>query len=302
MSKIFYIIIDGVLSALARLPLGVLYAISDVILYPLIRYVIRYRLNLVQLTMPKALPGLAYTQRKRVIRKFYHHFCDYIVETIKLLHISDQEMMERMTFKDLNVVTDALEQGRSVTLYFAHVFNWEWATSVTLHMNSEINGRKVCFGQVYRPLKNKVMDRLMLKVRSRFGSESWPKNMVLRHLIEKKNEGELTLTGFMSDQKPSHGDKSHVVRFLHRPTEIITGTEQLCRKLDTVPVYWDMYRLRRGYYQITCRPLPLPADSEPFEITDAYARKLQHTIRRNPSLWLWTHNRWKIPVRYVYGK
>ncbi len=302
MNNIMYKIIDGLLSALARLPLGVLYVISDVILYPLMRYVLRYRLNLIQLTMPKALPGLAYTQRKRVIKKFYHHFCDYIVETIKLLHISDEEMMKRMSFKNLEVVTDALEQGRSVTLYFAHVFNWEWATSVTLHMKGEYGGREVCFGQVYRPLKNKCMDRLMLKVRSRFGSESWPKSTVFRHLIQKKNEGVLTLTGFMSDQKPSHGDKTHVVRFLHRPTALITGTEQQCRKLDTVPVYWDMYCLGRGYYQITCRPLPLPSESESYEITDSYARMLQHTIRRDPSLWLWTHNRWKKPVRYVYGK
>ena len=45
-------------------------------------------------------------------------------------------------------------------------------------------------------------------------------------------------------------------------------------------------------------PLTEPTDASPYPLTDLYASLLEDNIRRNPSLWLWSHKRWKIPVSY----
>ncbi len=191
-----------------------------------------------------------------------------------------------------------VEQGRSVAVYFSHCGNWEWGTSITLWArNNPTNG--VVYAQVYRPLTNKWFDAYFLKLRSRFGSVSFDKRMVFRDLLLLKRDGVLSVTGFMSDQKPSAGDVTHVVKFLNHPTAMITGTETIVRRLNLVAFYWDVEKPSRGHYKLTLRLITDNPDSMPqFAITDVYARLLQQTIERNPSIWLWTHKRWKYPVQY----
>ncbi|MDE6308958.1 MAG: lysophospholipid acyltransferase family protein [Muribaculaceae bacterium] len=288
--------LQAMLWCASRLPLRVLYVISDV-LFLLIYYVLRYRRKVVAKHIDDSFPELSDKERKVIIRKFYRNFADYIVETIKLLHISDEQMRRRFTFEGMEIVDEILGQGRSIAAYFAHTGNWEWAPSITLwsrhnpHVDAE-------FCQVYRPLRNKWFDSLMLKLRGRFQPLSFAKNNVLRHLVELRRDSMPSITGFMSDQKPSSGDPTRPLMFLNHPTAFITGTEALARKLKMAVVYWDMHKPSRGHYHIVMRLITPDASQEPpMAITDTYAHLLEQTIRREPSIWLWSHKRWKRPVQ-----
>lgn len=295
--KIGYGILDGIVHALARLPLRCLYLIADV-LFLLIFYVVRYRRKVVAKNMSDSFPELSEDKRRRIIRDFYRNLADYIVETIKLLHISDHEIRRRMVFEGVDMIDGLFERGRSIAAYFSHCGNWEWAPSVTLWSRFKAD-EDAAFCQVYRPLRNEWFDSFMLRLRSRFNPRSFPKKTVFRDLILLRREGRPSITGFMSDQKPSHGDAVHVVRFLNHPTAMITGTEAVARRLDLAAIYWDMEKLSRGHYKITCRLMSDDVRSMPeYALTDAYARMLETTIRRNPSIWLWTHKRWKHPVKF----
>jgi KDO2-lipid IV(A) lauroyltransferase len=101
----------------------------------------------------------------------------------------------------------------------------------------------------------------------------------------------------MSDQKPSHGDPAHINPFLNHPTAFISGTETLARKLGTAAAYIDMYKVSRGHYRAVLRLISDDvAATEKGEVTERYVTMLEETITRNPSIWLWSHKRWKIPV------
>lgn len=290
-----YLLIKGVLTATAHLPLPVLYVGAD-ILYFLIYRIVRYRVNLVRRNLEACFPEKPQKERRKIEREFYHNFADYIVETLKLLHISDKEMLRRFSFENLEAMTGPMRDGRSVVAYFAHTGNWEWAPSVTLHC-TDLTGRGDAFCQIYRPLRNATFDRLMLDIRSRFGSISIPKAHALRRFLEMRHSGTVSVTGFMSDQKPSHGDALHAVDFLGRRTAVITGTETLARRLKMAVVYWDMRKTARGRYAIEVVPMATDAaETAEFELTDRYFSLLEETIRRNPAIWLWTHNRWKNPI------
>lgn len=282
------------LRPLAFLPLKCLYLLSDFI-YFVLYYIIRYRKRVVDDNLRQCFPDMTAERRRAVSRLFYRNFADYILETIKLFHISDREIKRRMVFENTEAIDRFVAQGRSVAVYFSHCGNWEWAPSITLH--SHTDGVRTAFCQVYRPLKNKAFDGLMLRLRSRFGSVSLPKSTVLRRLIALRRDGFVTVTGFMSDQKPSHGDPTLPLLFLGRPTAFITGTEELARRMKMAAVYWDMYKDSRGYYRIVTRVIADDvSETAPGDVTRAYASMLQQTIQRNPSIWLWTHKRWKIPV------
>jgi KDO2-lipid IV(A) lauroyltransferase len=295
LTKILFYILTALLVALACLPLRVLYVIADV-LYLLIYYFVRYRRRLVRRNLTTCFPDKSEAEIIDIERKFYRNFADYIVETVKLLHISDDEMRRRFTFTNIDAVKDFMERGHSIAAYFSHCGNWEWTTSITLHCPDQIAvGNEFC--QIYRPLRNVQFDNLMFRIRRRFGSVSIPKTLTLRRLLAMRNNKVTSITGFMSDQKPSHGDTVHVVNFLNRPTAVITGTETLARRLKMAVVYFDMQKLSRGYYNINIHVIADDASrTQPFYVTDKYFSLLEQTIKNNPPIWLWTHNRWKNPI------
>ena len=284
---------SAVAHALAWLPLWCLYGFADII-FALMFYVVRYRRKMVRKNLTLCFKDKSPEYIRGIERQYYRNFADYIIETVKLLHISDKEIERRMRFNNMEVVHNLIRQGRSMVCYYSHSFNWEWGPSITLHCKDDERERATAFCQIYRPLRNKRFDDLMLKIRSRFGSVSIPKTLTLRKLIEYRRDGVLTVTGFMSDQKPSHGDIVHVVEFLNRPTAVITGTETLARRLGMAAVFWDTRKIKRGHYEIDIHLMAEDASkTEPFELTDMYFRELEKSIRRTPAIWLWSHNRWK---------
>lgn len=306
MKKAVYVVLSALLNLTSRLPFGALYLISDG-LYAILYHIVRYRRSTVAKNLAESFPEKTADEIKKIQRKFYRNFTDYIVETIKLLHISDEEMKRRMVFVDAGIADDIMSSGQSVAVYFSHCFNWEWAPSTVLWSKfCNANDPAACkpgepqaaFCQVYRPLKDKWFDAEMLRVRERFHSISIPKAQTLRKLLTLRRDGIPSITGFMADQKPSHGDPTYVTMFLNHPTAMITGTETLARRLGMAAIYWDMEKTSRGHYKITCRLIGRDLSQlPPMGVTDAYARLLEATIRRQPEIWLWTHKRWKIPVK-----
>lgn len=292
---------------LALLPLGMLYIFSDILFF-LLYYVVRYRKRVVRKNLAESFPEYSEKQLRKIERQFFRNFADYIIETIKLLHISDTEMRKRMTFSNVKIIDEALRAGKPVVCYFAHLGNWEWAPSITL-WSSLAAGKDAEFCQIYRPLRNQWFDSLMLKIRSRFGAVSLPKRRSFLDLLRYKKRCIPTVTGFMSDQKPSHGDSVHILKFLNHPTAVITGTETVARRLDALPVYWHLTKPSRGHYHISVEPMPIPSIenrnhedgtvASDYPLTDKYIALLERNIRENPALWLWSHKRWKNPVSFL---
>lgn len=276
-------------------PLGILYRISD-LLAPIVYHVVRYRRKLVRRNLSESFPDKSSKEIRRIERQFYRNFTDNFIESIKLLGISDSEMRRRVVFEGMDRVNEYFDQGKTIIAYFAHTANWEWAPSITLWTDKKLD-EEVVFAQVYRPLRNKRFDRLFLRLRSRFGSHSFKKATVMRDIIRLRRDGMPSITGFMSDQKPSHGDPGHITTFLNHPTAMISGTEQLARRLGAAVVYMDMVRTSRGHYRVRIIDMtPDASQTQPGELTERYTSLLQQTIEADPSGWLWSHNRWKFPV------
>lgn len=290
-----YLPVQALLYLISLMPFWVLYGIADLI-FVLVYYVVRYRRKIVSRNLKESFPHYDSDELKKIEREFYRNFADYIVETIKVNHISDSEIKHRMVFKNMEVIDNIFAQNRSIAAFFSHCGNWEWVPSITLWSRFK-TGKDVEFCQVYRPLRNEWYDAYMLRLRSRFNSVSFKKKTVLRDLLMLRRKNIPSITGFMSDQKPSKGDVSHIVKFLNHPSAVITGTEQIARKLDMAAVYFDMKKLRRGYYEVEVKLICDDVKSSPeMSVTDAYVKNLEETITRNPSIWLWTHNRWKNKV------
>lgn len=273
----------------ALLPFSLLYILSD-LLYFFVYKIVRYRLRVVRSNLSASFPELDKKELLNLEKRFYHHFCDYFVETIKLLHISDEEMQKRMFFEDLDIVKNAMKDGRSVIMYLGHYCNWEWIPSITMYFKNT----DYIFGQIYKPLQNKAIDKLFLKIRSRFGSLGIPKNDTLRTIVRLKKEGKQTLIGFMADQTPAPQSIHYWTEFLNHDTPVFTGVERIAKQTDFLVIYLDIQKIKRGVYKATVKLVNENPKEEPEnKITETYIRMMEKTILRNPAYWLWTHKRWK---------
>lgn len=277
------------LRLISRLPLGVLYVLAD-LCFPLLYYVARYRRKVVTENLNNAFPELTSRERRKIRRRFYRWFCDYVVETLKLLSMSRQEMMRRMVIEGVDEMERSLETKPFVFIFLGHYCNWEWVSSIPLWYQKEDSHG----AQLYRPLKNKAFDRLFLEMRSRFGSENISKYEALRHILQLRRDGKKTCIGFISDQTPGWNSIHDWVDFLHQDTPVFTGTERIAKKVDAAIFFADIRRVRRGYYHLVLRCMTdEPKDFPDYALTEQYMRKLEQIIRRQPHLWLWSHRRWK---------
>lgn len=286
--KVLYYLFYAVLWLLSLLPMRIHYLFSD-FLYLLVYYVVRYRVKLVRKNLADSFPEKSAEELRKTEKAFYHWFCDYIVETIKLISISKEELRRRMVFKGTEVVDEIVESGQSCAAYLGHYCNWEWITSLPLWVTP-----KAQCGQIYHVLENSEFDRLFLNLRQRMGAVCIPMAETLRRLAEYRQKKQPVVIGYISDQVPFWNNIHHWLDFLNHDTPVLTGTERLARSAGHAVLYIDVQRPKRGYYVAEFKLIERdPKQTKDYELTDAYFEMLEKSIRRAPQYWLWTHNRWK---------
>ena len=288
MKKGLYYLLYGFLWLLSLLPLWVHYVIADVICV-LVYHVVGYRKALVRRNLTDSFPNKSAEELRAIEKAFYHWFCDYLVETVKLLTISRVNLQRRMVFKGTELVNEMVESGQSCAVYLGHYCNWEWITSLPLWVSP-----KAQCGQIYHVLENQAFDQLFLRLRQRFGAVCIPMAETLRRLAEYRQKKQPVVIGYISDQVPFWNNIHHWLDFLHHDTPVLTGTERLARSTGHAVFYIDISRPRRGYYEAEFKLIAKdPKQTQDFALTDAYFRLLEASILRAPQYWLWTHNRWK---------
>ena len=271
-------------------PLSVLYFLADYVIYPLVRYVVRYRLQLVRKNIRLSFPEKSEMERDAIINAFYHHFADILVEIIYGYRVSDAEMRARVVFDNVDMVEDLARKKHGVIVYLGHMCNWEWLAD----LNKQFVDQSIIEYNVYRKQKSANADKAILQLRSKRGGECVEKNMLLRKLVQLRHVDHPFVIGLIADQKPSRRNAHTWTTFLNQDTAFLDGGEVLARKFDLGVVYANIISPKRGYYRIhfeliTDDPQSVPEN----EITLSYARMIEANIRQQPARWLWTHNRWK---------
>src|SRR5215217_5863017 len=265
------------------LPFWVLYIISD-FLYVILYHVVGYRRNVVQENLRNSFPQKSDIERKKIEKDYYKYLADLIVETIKMISISKAELQRRVKLTNPEVMQRYLAENKSVTAVAGHYCNWEWAG---LEFSTD---SRLFF--IYKPLTNKTFDDFFIKTRSRFGGVAVAMKQTMRTMVAHKNE--FTVTVFAGDQTPVEAEANYFTDFLNQPTAVFLGIEKIAKLINSTVIFYDMKRVKRGFYTYTIVPLFEDAkNSAPYQITEAHVKYLEMIINREPQYWLWSHKRWK---------
>lgn len=257
--------------------------------------VVRYRRRLIEEHIRLCLPDLSAQEQRDTIWRFYHHLMLQFLSSPKVLYAPIDTIRARhIQVNNIEALSADMGDRPVAIILMGHIGNWEILSAGATYFAD--HGLKM--EQLYRPLSNPIMDRLQLELRNRHGAISTPKGDIGRSLMtlmrQPKEEQERRAIIFIADQTPSPAYIGLWADFLHRPTPFLNGAERLARKF-ALPVYYaDIYRDEDIRYRVEL--IPITSDGSTTaegEVTMSFVRLLEATIRREPSLWLWSHKRWK---------
>lgn len=282
MGKILFFLF---IKPLSFLPFSILYRISD-FFYLIVYYIFGYRKKVVFDNLKNSFPNKTEHEITIIAKGFYSHFCDLIIESIKMFGISKEELIQRCKVRNPELMESYFQQGKSLIIPAGHYNNWEMAATAS---NLQIPHQPIA---IYAPLKSVFFNNLIKKSRAKFGVELSPKKEVKAGFEKDKNR--LTAILFGADQSPSSVHSAYWTTFLNQETGVMMGSEKYAIEYDYPVVFGKVIKVKRGYYEFEFITLEdNPRDTSFGEISEKHTRLLEKIILKNPEYWLWSHKRWK---------
>jgi len=238
------------------------------------------------MNLRNSFPEKTPEELKLISKKYYRFLSDMLLESLKMMNISEQQIRRRFRINNQEEVEQYLGAGQAVTAVTGHYGNWEWGSLILSAMV------KYPALITYKPLSNKEFECILNGMRGKFGAILVPMKGTLRKVIGMR--GKSFLSVLVGDQTPSGEEVTYFTEFLNQPTAVFLGIEKIAKISNGPVVFCHINRYKRGHYECNFTTLfKDPKETAEKEITNAHTRFLEEIIRKKPELWLWSHKRWK---------
>ena len=220
--------------------------------------------------------------KKQIIKSMWENYGKTFIEYVFLYYFRKKK--NHITLSGEENLAQVIKKNKPVIFISGHLANFEL-------MSMEITKQNIPLATIYRPLNNFFLNPFMEFLRRRY---------VCSHQIKKGIKGvretieyvkKKYCIALMIDQRVSEGEK---VIFFDRPALTTTLPAQLSTKfnLDIIPVFIE--RDKNNKFKVEFQKAINPKDfKNKYELTRELNISLEKMILRNPSQWIWTHNRWK---------
>ena len=231
-----------------------------------------------------ALPNTNKADLELIIQSMWENYGRILAEYVFLKDFRKEKLNDYLEIEGkehLNKVRDSNEQ---VVFVSGHFNNFEL-------MAMQIEKSGINLAAIYRPLNNIFLNGIMEKIRTKYICKNQIKKgrSGTRELLKSfNNKNSIAL---MIDQRVSEGEKSN---FFGQDAFTTTIPAQLVKKFGCkiVPIHIERYN--DFYFKMKVEePINYNKDSTIDEITLSLNKLLEKMILKNPSQWIWSHNRWK---------
>lgn len=236
-----------------------------------------------------AFPEKSVDEREAIVLGCARHFGLMLAEVSWLWGAQAHDIEALCEVEGQEHMDSAFEQGRGVMLATAHCGNWELQAA-------SLPTAGIPLMSAVRELDHRRLDRLVTKMRTRFGTEIVPRGPTAgKHLVRKLARN--GATGLLIDQDiPSI--PGVFVPFFGRPAWTPSGAAMLAirRRSPVVPGF--IHRRADGTHTNEFHPpLEIPEggslEDRVEELTAAATACIERQIRAHPEQWVWMHRRWR---------
>lgn len=259
--------------------------IFSFILYIILRYILKYRYKIVENNIKIINPNFTTKEILETKKLYYKHLSNLILETIWCYTATESEISPKVSIKNMEVFEAIYNSNKNATILLSHIGNWEllcqWAA---------LNIPKLNIITLYTPIKNKILNDLILKYRTRFGVEMVSTKSTLDLYRKQKIKG-VSINLFAIDQNPGDPYNQYWTQFFNQEVPVISGAEKFAISQNQ-DVYFLFVDKIKTHYELELIKLDFNKD-KPYNITDMQMNYLEKNIKNKPYLWLLSHNRFK---------
>ncbi len=221
----------------------------------------------------------------KIISEIWENYGRIFADYISLKNFRNNKLQNFVNVEGLEVLEKIKTDNKPVIFVSGHFNNFE-----LMAMFIEKNG--IDLSAIYRPLNNIFLNKIMEKIRRKYICKKQIKKGVsgTRELLKAFSEG--SSIAIMIDQRVSEGKK---ISFFNKQALTTTIPAQLIKRFGckVIPVHIQ----RKDNYHFTINfnePISIIDNNNLDEITLKLNMWLEKMILKNPSQWIWTHDRWKL--------
>nr|WP_295933316.1 lysophospholipid acyltransferase family protein [uncultured Dyadobacter sp.] len=255
-----------------------------------LRFVLQYRKTVIRKNLTSSFPSKSSREIRTLMSAYYRHMSDLLLEPF-LFYLAPERLRKRLAKYINPEVLELLHADqRPVIVFASHYGNWEYLINLPQVTDYPVY-------TAYSPIKNGLLNGMMIRLRSFLGVKLIPKKGFYRQALSLlRQTATPNMLVVIADQRPAPGSDKFHISFLDQDTAVQMGGERMAASSQAAVVYVESQKRARFSYEFTFRLMEHPDRSTPLSITKSYYCFLEKSISRAPSYWLWSHNRWKSPV------
>ena len=222
--------------------------------------------------------------QKKIIEEMWENYGRILAEYPFLKKFKTNEFKNYITIEGQENLSDIRFKNKKAVFVSGHFNNFEL-------MAMQLENMGVDLAAIYRPLNNFLMNKKIEKIRVNHICKKQVKKgkSGTREILKYLNQG--TSIALMIDQRVSEGKK---IKFFNKLALTTTIPAQIVSKYECViiPIYIERYN--KHYFKMKInKPLKLTKNDSLEFISETLNNLLEKMIMKNPSQWIWSHNRWK---------
>jgi len=234
----------------------------------------------------QAFPNKSPEEVRQIALESWRNIGRIAAETAKATTLSYEEILSKLEFRNTEKLFKYDNDGKGGIIHVGHFANWE-----LFGLGVSKKFKRATF--IVRPMSNPFVDKLLLAVRKSKGADVISAYKPFFSCFRALKKG--AMLGILSDQ--SVPSSKLYMDFLGRPAEVAPMTAMLSIKMK-VPVFPVRLFRENGKLVAEAEETIYPPEGEfskqmLYDYTEKLKNKYEEWIRKDPSSWLWAHNRWK---------
>jgi len=273
----------GVIRLAALLPPGAQLGLGETLGW-IFRHLKRREVRIARRNLEICFPELDPEDRERLLAAHFRSVGLSVVEMGIGWFTPIGKLHRRVTIEGGENLEAALAAGRGALLVTAHFTPIEVGVGILEDFPATISS-------LYRPQRNPMMDRLILRGRSRFSATQIPRDNV-RELIRRLRRNEAVL--YMPDQTYL-GNQSELIPFFGEPAMTNIATSKIARisGAPVLPYFFRRNADQKSYTVTIGAPLEGFPSDDPVADTKRLVALLEQQIRETPEQYLWVYKKFK---------
>mgnify|MGYP001176278055 FL=1 len=240
--------------------------------------------KIIESNIQRAIPQINQKKMNNIKRGMWNNYGRTLSEYMFLKSYRNSKLKSNINLEGREILEGIKHEKTPVIFVSGHFSNFEL-------MAMQIEKSGINLAAIYRPLNNIFLNIFMEKIRKKYICKNQIKKGTsgIRKLLKLYKNG--YSVALMIDQRVSEGIKS---KFFDKDAFTTTIPAQFVKKYNCkiVPIY--IVRRNDINFDIKIeKPIEFSKNASTEKITRELNIWLEKNILKNPSKWIWSHNRWK---------